>query len=132
MQEMCWEVPHPKSPKSWVWQRFIYLFEPSTYQLKHLGWYMVSYMVSERVSIPLFLCSPHGRPVHEICWVCTWGGVPHPTLPKPWVWYSFINLFGPSTYQLKLLGWYMVSYKMNVKLKTTILHRCPSTQFLHG
>ena len=39
----CWEVPHPTWPKSWVGQGFIYLFGPTMYHLKLLGWCMVSY-----------------------------------------------------------------------------------------
>ena len=39
------------------------------------------------------------------CW-----GVSHPTSPKSLVGHGFIYLFGPSPYQLKLLGLYMACY----------------------
>ena len=125
----CWDVPHPTSPKSRVGQGFIYLFEPSTYKLKLLGWYMAFYIVSKWVPIPLFLCSQHGcrsceahvvgpsmksigsaREGEGECWQGEWWEVPRPTSPKSWVGQGFIYLFGPSNYKLKLLDWYMASY----------------------
>ena len=115
---------------------FIDLFGHSTYQLKILGWYMVSYMVLERVSMLSFLCSSCGTchsciahvagpsiksigPAHEgECWE-----VPYRTSPKSSVGQGFIYMFEPSTYQRKLLDWYMVSYRYHLKYSHSSLEK---------
>ena len=103
-------------------QGLIYLFEPSTYQLKLLGWYMVSERFRSRRSYIAYVVLVYltwtstyqlklldwymvsymksiGPAREGECWE-----VPQPTLPKSWVGQGFIYPFGHSTYQLKLLG----------------------------
>ena len=112
----CWEVPH-------VGDGFIYLFGPFTYLFKLLGWYMVL----ERVPIPSFLCSPHGS--YRSC-IAHVAGLSMKSVGLarkgecweiPDVGHGFIYLFGPSTYQPKLLGWYMVSYMFYMPICQSIL-----------
>ena len=54
------------------------------------------YMVTELVA-HMDMAGPSTKSVGPAC-----------ELLKYWAWQSFIYLFGPSTYQLKLLWWYMV------------------------
>lgn len=122
----------------------IYLYGPSTNELKLMGRYMVFNMVSEWVPIPSFFSSPRGMSVHEICWTSTWGGVlvtSSPTSHIAWVMplerlhiYTCLGL-SPMSLTLWVGTWFLTAPFMGMGLLWKSLTRidiCKSSSPLHS
>eukprot|EP00268_Persea_americana_P068560 TRINITY_DN9561_c2_g1_i2.p1 TRINITY_DN9561_c2_g1~~TRINITY_DN9561_c2_g1_i2.p1 ORF type:complete len:177 (+),score=16.56 TRINITY_DN9561_c2_g1_i2:704-1234(+) len=99
------------------------LYRPSTYQLKLSGWYLVL----KWVSTPSFLYGPRGSycsclahvagPSMKFVGLAREGSVGKSHIAQVLSW---TGLYRPSTYQLKLSGWYLV------------LKRVSTPSFLYG